>query len=163
LVHERLAVLECAHQAWQAGVSIRVILDTKADSTYNGNKAVRDTLVNAGIPIRNYRGSAINHWKMMLFAGQGKVEFSAANYADGSYSPSPLDGAYTNYVDEAIDFTDDPAIVNSFMKKYDDQWTDTTTFVNFANIFTPLARRYSSRDNLPLRSAGYSPALIQPL
>jgi len=126
---------------WQAGVPIRVILDTHADA-YPGNKTLRDSLVAAGIPIRNYRGPGINHWKMMLFAGQGKVEFSAANFADGSYSPSPLTSAYTNYVDEAIYFTNDQAIVNSFMTKFDSQWVDTTTFVNFANISTPLARRY---------------------
>src|SRR3954447_13544376 len=106
---------------WQAGVPIRVILDTHADA-YPGNKTLRDSLVAAGIPIRNYRGPGINHWKMMLFAGQGKVEFSAANFADGSYSPSPLTSAYTNYVDEAIYFTNDQAIVNSFMTKFDSQW-----------------------------------------
>ncbi|PYR92657.1 MAG: hypothetical protein DMF84_11985 [Acidobacteria bacterium] len=129
---------------WQAGVPVRIILDTQADPTYGGNKAVRDTLVNAGIPIRYYRGPGINHWKMMLFAGQGKVEFSAANYADGSYSPSPLTAPYTNYVDEVIYFTDDPAIVNSFLTKFDDQWVDATTFLNFANITTPLVRNYAT-------------------
>jgi phosphatidylserine/phosphatidylglycerophosphate/cardiolipin synthase-like enzyme len=131
-------------QRWQAGVPVRVILDTRADANYPANKSVRDLLVTAGIPIRNYRGGAINHWKMMLFAGQGKVEFSAANYSVGSYSPSPSNGAYTNYVDEAIYFTSDQTIVNSFMTKFDDQWTDTTTFANFANITTPLARNYST-------------------
>jgi phosphatidylserine/phosphatidylglycerophosphate/cardiolipin synthase-like enzyme len=134
---------------WQAGVPIRIILDTKADASYPANKLVRDSFVNAGLPIRNYRGPGINHWKMMLFAGQGKVEFSAANYADGSYSPSPLTAAYTNYVDEAIYFTSDPAIVNSFMTKFDDQWVDTTTFVNFANINTPLVRRYDTHPVSP--------------
>src|SRR2546423_1292262 len=112
---------------WQAGVPVRIILDTKADANYAGNKPVRDMFVNAGIPIRNYRGPGINHWKLMLFAGQGKLEFSAGNYADGSYSPSPITGAYTNYVDEAIYFTDDPGIFNSFLTKYDNQWVDTTT------------------------------------
>lgn len=127
---------------WQAGVPVRVIVDTRADSL-SANKTIRNTMVSAGIPIRNYHGSAINHWKMMLFAGQGKVEFSAANYSDGSYSPSPLTSAYTRYVDEAVYFTSDDAIVNSFMTKFDDQWTDTTTFVNLANVTTP-ARHYST-------------------
>src|SRR5437868_2098286 len=45
-------------------------------------------------------------------------------------------------IDEAIYFTDDPAIVNSFKTKYDDLWTDTTSYGNYANITTPLARRY---------------------
>src|ERR671931_2573464 len=106
---------------WQVDhLPIRIIVDTQADATYTGNKEIRDTLVNAGIPIRNYNGPGINHWKMMLFAGPGKVEFSAANYADGSYSPSPITSPYTRYVDEAIYFTDDVSIVNSFMTKFDD-------------------------------------------
>ncbi|PYR93834.1 MAG: hypothetical protein DMF84_08490 [Acidobacteria bacterium] len=128
---------------WQKDhLPIRIIVDTQADPTYAGTKAVRDTLVTAGIPIRNYHGGAINHWKMMLFAGQGKVEFSAANYADGSYSPSPLTAAYLQYVDEAIYFTDDPSIVNSFMKRFEDNWLSTTTFVDFANITAPQTRKY---------------------
>jgi len=127
---------------WKNKLPVRVIVDTQADPTYAGTKAVRDSLVSAGIPIRNYHGPAINHWKMMLFVGQGKVEFSAANYADGSYSPSPSTGAYRNYVDEAIYFTDDPAIVNSFMTRFEDNWVSTTTYVDFANITTPPARKY---------------------
>ena len=125
---------------WQAGVPVRVIVDTEADADYAGNKAVRDALVAARIPIRNCTTSAgINHWKAMIFAGQRKVQFSAANYANGSLSPIV---PYTEYVDEAIYFTDDDSIVQSFMKKFDDHWTDTVNFTNFANITTPLARNY---------------------
>jgi hypothetical protein len=123
-------------------VPIRVILDTRADKAYPATANIRSQLAAAGIPIRNYHGVAINHWKMMLFAGQGKVEFSAANYADGSYSPSPLNLAYAQYVDEAIYFTDDLGIVQSFMKRYDTNWVDTTTFANYANITGPLVRAY---------------------
>ena len=57
---------------------------------------------------------------MILYAGQKKMHFSAANFATGSYSPNK---PYTNYLDEAIYFTNDPAIVHSFMRKYDDLWT----------------------------------------
>ena len=32
---------------------------------------------------------------------------------------------YENYIDEAIYFTSDTAIVNSFRTRFDDQWVDT--------------------------------------
>ena len=122
------------------GVAVRVLLDVRADANYNpGNKAIRDSLIAAGIPIRHKTTTGINHWKMMLYAGQAKMHFSAANFSNGSYSPIT---PYIGYVDEAIYFTDDPAIVNSFMTKYDDLWTDTVHFQNLANITSPLTRRY---------------------
>ena len=46
------------------------------------------------------------------------------------------------YVDEAIYFTTDPIVVQTFMKKYDDLWTNTTHFANLANITDPLTRNY---------------------
>ena len=49
---------------------------------------------------------------------------------------------YENYVDEAIYFTSDTAIVNSFRTRFDDQWIDTETWANYANITGPLVRRY---------------------
>lgn len=121
------------------GLPIRVIVDTEADASYAGNRTVRDALIAAKIPVRDKVSTGINHWKAMLFAGQRKVQFSAANYANGSFSPIV---PYTQYVDEAIYFTDDPDIVNSFMQKFDDHWVDTTNFRNLANITSPLARNY---------------------
>src|SRR5215217_7627361 len=68
---------------------------------------------------------------MILYSGQSKVHFSGANFADGSYSPiSP----YTSYVDEAVYFTDDPAVVQSFMTKFDDLWTNTSHYADLANV-----------------------------
>ena len=75
---------------------------------------------------------------MILYAGQGTMHFSAANFATGSYSPIT---PYTSYVDEAIYFTDDPAVVDSFMTKYDDLWTDTYHYADLANVST-LVRNY---------------------
>jgi hypothetical protein len=124
--------------AWKRGVPVRVIVDTLADS-YSANKYQRDRMVAAGIPIRTYSGPAINHWKMFLFAGQRKMNFSAANFATGSYSPVV---PYTQYVDEAIYFTTDAGIVNSFQTKFDDRWTNTVRFKNLANITGPLTRKY---------------------
>jgi hypothetical protein len=125
--------------AWKRGVPVRVIVDLKADATYAANKPQRDRMVAAGIPIRVYAGSAINHWKLFLFAGQRKLNFSAANFASGSYSPVV---PYTSYVDEAVYFTTEAAIVNSFQTKFDDHWTNTVKFKNLANIAGPLTRNY---------------------
>ena len=37
-------------------------------------------------------------------------------------------------MDESIYFTDDAVVVNSFRTKYDDLWTNTTGYANYANI-----------------------------
>lgn len=124
---------------WQAGVPVRIILDTRADANYPANATVRKSLISAGIPIRTKVTPGINHWKVMIYAGQAKMQFSAANFANGSYSPVI---PYTNYVDEAVYFTDDPAIVTSFQRKFDDIWTDTINYQNLANVKTPLVRNY---------------------
>ena len=123
---------------WNAGVPVRVLLDLRADANYPSNATVRQSLIAAGIPIRHKMTTGINHWKMILYAGQAKMHFSAANFAAGSYFPTT---PYTNYLDEAIYFTNDSAIVESFMTKFDDLWTNQTHFQNLANI-TTLTRNY---------------------
>jgi hypothetical protein len=127
---------------WQAGVPVRIILDLRADANYPAGASIRQSFINAGIPIRYRVASTINHWKMMLYRGQSAVHFSAANFANGSYSPSEPGGEYFRYVDEAIYFTTDPEVVQTFMTKYDDTWTDTTRYGNLANISGPLTRNY---------------------
>ena len=62
---------------------------------------------------------------------------------------------YVNYTDESIYFTDDTAIVNSFRTKFDDHWTDTTEWANYANVTEPLVRHYT---DLPERSGAQLPA-----
>jgi PLD-like domain len=124
---------------WQAGVRVRILLDPRADANYPVNPTVRQSLINAGIPIRYKTTAGINHWKLILYAGQNKLHFTAANFSDGSYSPII---PYTNYVDEAVYFVEDPAIVQSFMTKYDDIWTDTANWANLANVSGPLVRNY---------------------
>ena len=123
---------------WQAGVPVRILVDVRADENYPANATVRQSFVNAGIPIRHKVTTGINHWKMILYAGQSRMHFSAANFANGSYSPVV---PYTSYVDEAIYFTDDPAVVHSFMTKFDDLWTDTAHFASLANV-SALTRSY---------------------
>ncbi len=124
-----------------AGVPVRVLVDPRANPSYNGNGAILDQLAAAGIPMRYKPNQGILHWKMMLFVGQNKVQFSGANYSPHFFTPTQ---PYQNYIDEAIYFTDDPAIVNSFKTKYDDHWTDTVRYANYANISGPLTRRYAT-------------------
>jgi hypothetical protein len=47
-----------------------------------------------------------------------------------------------NYIDEAILFSDDAPIVQSFMRRFDDLWTDTTSYTNYANLAGTTSRRY---------------------
>ena len=124
---------------WQAGVPVRILLDVRSDTNYPSGASVRQSFINAGIPIRHKTTTGINHWKMILYSGQQKVHFTAANFANGSYSPTK---PYEDYVDEAIFFTDDPAVVHTFMTKYDDLWTNTAHYVNLANVSGPLVRNY---------------------
>jgi hypothetical protein len=124
---------------FKAGVPVRVIVDPRANPTYAGNEAVLNQLKAAGIPMRYKIGDGIVHWKMMLFVGQNKLEFSGANYSSNFFVP---DAPNTNYFDEAIYFTNDTSLIQSFKTKYDDVWTNTVLFANYANISGPLSRKY---------------------
>src|ERR1700748_2810634 len=55
---------------WQAGVPVRIIIDPRANPDYPGNSDMIAGFQNAGIPLRKRTASGINHWKVMLFAGQ---------------------------------------------------------------------------------------------
>jgi hypothetical protein len=84
----------------QAKVPVRVLMDTRANTSTPRNAERLAELQAAGVPMREKVTSGILHWKMMLFSGQGIVEFSGANFSSDAwlYSGSP----YTNYVDEII-------------------------------------------------------------
>jgi hypothetical protein len=136
---------------WQAGVPVRVLVDPRANPTYAGNEAILAQIQQAGIPMRKRTASGILHWKLMIFAGQDTVEFGSANYSPDAFVPTT---PYTNYVAETVFFTDDPAVVNSFKTKFDDAWTDTGSYANYANISGALTRTYptfpiSSSMNFP--------------
>ena len=126
---------------WRAGVPVRVLIDTRANSSYPLNAQRLAELQSAGIPMRRRLTSYILHWKMMLFHGQNVVEFSGANYSANAWRPATA-VPYENYTDEGIYFTSDTAIVNSFRTRFDDQWVDTADWANYANISGPLNRRY---------------------
>jgi hypothetical protein len=118
---------------WRAGVRVRVLVDTRANASYPRNGPILDLLRAAGIPMRERFTGGILHWKMMLFSGQGIVQFSGANYSPDAWLPLALP-LYSNYVDEAILFSDRASLVNSFRTKYDDLWLDTVYYRNFANV-----------------------------
>jgi phosphatidylserine/phosphatidylglycerophosphate/cardiolipin synthase-like enzyme len=127
---------------FQAGVPVRVVFDRRAFNEF-GYEAARvpvQRLVDAGVPIRHKpAGGGIFHFKMMLFAGQNVVQFSAANYSGEAFV---YETPYVNYIDEVIYFTDDPEYVNSFKTRFDDVWTDTSLFANHANAAAPPVRHY---------------------
>jgi len=126
---------------WNAGVPVRVLVDPQANPTYVGNAQVIADLAAAGIPIRMRKPTApgILHWKMMLFAGQNIVEFSGANFSPTAFV-SQQD--YVDYEDEVIYFSDDPAVVQSFMTEYDNHWIETQYYADYANLTNPPARVY---------------------
>src|SRR5262249_11502401 len=66
---------------FEAGVPVRVIVDQRANAAHPLNAQILDNLRAAGIPMRQRVAGGILHWKMMLFVGQGQVEFSGADYS----------------------------------------------------------------------------------
>jgi phosphatidylserine/phosphatidylglycerophosphate/cardiolipin synthase-like enzyme len=126
-------------ERWTAGVPVRVIMDTEANTSYPNNIPILQQLKDAGIPMLEKTSRGIVHWKTMIFAGQNVVEFSGANFSPHAFVPTQ---PYVDYLDEVIYFSDDPAIVNSFKTKYDDVWITTTGYTPYANITTTRTRQY---------------------
>ena len=117
----------------KAGVTVRLIVDPRANASYPLNKTSLDNFQQAGIPMVQKVGGGIMHWKTMIFAGQHTVEFGSANYSDNAFVPVT---PYQNYISETVFYEDDPAIVQSFMRKFDDLWVDTTNYQPYANVTT---------------------------
>ena len=128
---------------WNAGVPVRILMDTEANSPNPLNIQRLASFQAAGIPMRERTASGILHWKMMIFGGQNLVEFSGANYSSDAWLPQ-TPTLYQNYVDEVITFTSDPSLVASFKSKYDDLWTNTTSYTNYRNVTGTPARAYPS-------------------
>jgi HKD family nuclease len=118
---------------WKAGVPVRLIVDPRANSTYPMNAISLDKLRSAGIPMVKKRSGGILHWKAMIFAGQHMIQFGSANYSDNAFVPL---SDYTNYVSETVYYTDDPSLVDSFKRKFDDLWVNTTSYTDEANVGT---------------------------
>jgi len=131
---------------YQVGVPVRIVVEPRASTSFSQNQTILDRFKAAGIPMRYKLGEGIIHAKMLLLAGQNKVVFSGSNFGDADVRPySP----YANYVDGAWYFSDDSAVVSSFKTRYDDIWTDTVTYGNYANITGSLIRKYETHAIAP--------------
>jgi hypothetical protein len=125
---------------FKAGVPVRVLMDPRRNAVSARNAAILQKLAAAGIPMRGKTSGSSLHWKFMLFAGQEALEVGAANFSDYYFIPVK---AYLNYTDEAVFYTDDPALVDSFKTRIDDAWTDTVQITNYANVTSPV-RQYDT-------------------
>ena len=125
--------------AWNRGVKIRLLMDSRCEEMHRACAPQSDQLRAAGIPMRQRQTGGILHWKAIIFAGQGQVEFAGANYAPFEMTPEI---PFVNYTDEIVAFTNDPSLVQSFMSKFDDMWTSETEFADYANITAPLTRSF---------------------
>jgi regulation of enolase protein 1 (concanavalin A-like superfamily) len=129
-----------------AGVRVRLLVEPRRNQTTPKNEEILARFSAAGIPMRAKAGGGVLHWKFMIFDAQNVLQWSAANYSDYYFKPIV---PYANYTDEGIYFTDQPSLVDSFRRKFDDAWLDTAGFYNYANITGPLARRYPLYGNDP--------------
>ena len=123
----------------RAGVPVRVLVDQRANASKRLNATILQMLRDEGIPMRDKFAGDILHFKAMLFHGQNVVHFSKANFTDPSYVPITPN---VNYFDEVVYFTNDDRLTNSFRRRFDDLWTNTSQWQNYANITVPLARHY---------------------
>lgn len=135
---EDLAVCDAIIARHRAGVRVRMLTDPRRNQGNPLNATVLDRMKAAGVPMRYKLGGSTFHWKVIVFTGQQTVEFSAANFSPEYLVPVE---PYKNYTQDPILFTGDLALVQSFQRKFDDAWVDTTTFGNYANVTTP-ARAY---------------------
>ncbi len=121
----------------RAGVPVRILVDQRANASKRLNAEILGYLRDGGIPMREKYGGDVLHWKLMLFHGQNVVQFSKANYSPSAFVPD-----VASFDDEAVFFTSDGNLTNSFRRRFDDRWTDTSEFRNFANVAGPLLRNY---------------------
>ena len=126
-------------RAHQRRVLVRVIGDRVGifEADKNTLEAFR-YLANAGVPIRvRYEPTwfpEIIHWKSAIFVGQGLVEFGSGNWT--TYELKPSEWSPTDFKDETLMFTDDPAIFRAFLTKFDEYWADTTgTFRDWPEVY----------------------------
>ena len=131
---------------FKGGLPVRVLMDPRRNAVSSRNAAVLQKLAAAGIPMRGKTSGSTFHWKFMLFPGQETLEVGAANFSDYYFIPVT---PYLNYTDEAVYFTDDAALVDSFKTRMDDVWLSTAGFTNYANVNSALARVY---DTFPISS-----------
>ena len=116
---------------FKAGVRVRILMDPRASASDPYNQPNLDQLAAAGVPMMKRTAGGIEHWKMMLFAGQDQVYFGSANFSADAFVPVT---PYVNYVDETVYFTNKASIVDSFKTAFDDAWVDTSSYAPYANV-----------------------------
>ncbi len=119
------------------GVPVRLIMDTRANASYAGHAQYIADMAAAGVQMRRRTAGDICHWKLMIFERQHVVQWSGANYSSIGFVPIV---PYSNYEDEVIHFS--RQLAPSFKKVFDDIWTNTTEYSDYANITRPLVRRH---------------------
>ncbi len=126
----------------RAGVPVRILVDPRS-SRNNKNPETLQIITNFalnGIPMRAKPADAtFMHLKFVLAVGQNKLQFSGANYNGASFYPFQ---PYKYYNDEVIYFTDQVSIINSFKTQFEDRWVSNSRFEDYANINSPLVRKY---------------------
>ena len=125
------------------GIRVRILVEPRRNQTTPKNEEILARLKAAGIPMRAKAGGGVLHYKFMIFDALNALQFSAANYSDYYFKPIV---PYANYTDEGIYFTEQPSLVDSFRRKFDDAWIDTVGFYDFGNVAGPPARRYGLHD-----------------
>jgi hypothetical protein len=118
------------------GVPVRVLGDRVSIFEIDANtRREYEYLAENGVPVRlRYNPTSfpyIMHWKSGIFVGQGIVEFGSANWTSFELYPA----SSTNYKDETVMFTDDPALVAAFKSRFDQFWADTTDFLDWPEAY----------------------------
>jgi hypothetical protein len=126
-------------RAARRGVPIRMIMDTRASASYAGYATFIADMAAAGIKMRRRTADGICHWNLMIFAGQGVVEWSGANYSPAAFVPVV---PFRNHEDEVIYFS--RQLLPSFLTMFDNVWTNIEEYVNYANIIDPPVRTHST-------------------
>jgi len=119
-----------------AHVPIRILGDRASIFESDPNtRASFEKLANAGVPIRlryNPRDfPEIIHWKCGIYVGQGEATIGSGNWTSFELKPTST----TNFKDESVMVTDDAAIVQALMTKFDQFWADTTYFMDWPDAY----------------------------
>ena len=104
---------QALRNAFNRGVKVRILMDPRCTTEHPACQQINDYMKADGLPMRKRVTSGILHWKMMLFAGQGQMEFAGANYSPYEFKPAT---PWVNYTGEVIYYTNDPSLIHSFME-----------------------------------------------
>ena len=136
-------------RAARRGVPVRMVMDTCSDTGSAGHATFIADMAAAGVKMRRRAAGSIAHWNLMIFAGQGVVQWSGANDSPTALVPNV---PFKSYQDEAIYFS--RRLLTSFLTIFDNVWTNTNDYVNHANLTGPPVRTHAtfpidSRLNFP--------------